>query len=137
MFAASGCAPEIGDDCKTSLDCSSQGSRLCDRTQPHGYCTLQGCEPGTCPDDSVCVKFRPEQERLAATFCMARCSDDGDCRSDEGYRCTSAREFGERDAGEAEILGRPEQAFCSAPPVMPEPELSLPPRDAGVDAAGE
>jgi hypothetical protein len=128
LCAFTACAPEIGDECKTSLDCSSQGSRLCDRTQPHGYCTLRGCESGTCPEDSVCVKFRPAQERLAITYCMAKCSDDDDCRSDEGYRCSGAMEFGEAGL-EAEILGNSDQQFCSADAVM-----SLQPVD---DAGGD
>jgi hypothetical protein len=132
LSAFSACAPAIGDECKTSLDCSSQGSRLCDRTQPHGYCTLRGCESGTCPEDSVCVKFRPVQERLATTYCMAKCDDDGDCRSDEGYRCSTASEFGETAELEAEILGRSNQGFCSAEAVM-----SLPPAEDVPDAAVE
>ena len=125
-----GCGQEIGDACETALDCSSQGSRLCDRTQPHGYCTLRGCERGTCPEESVCVKFRPEQERLAVTFCMYGCEEDDDCRNDEGYQCVRADAFGAR--GEAEILGSSSQRFCVARPrepvdagvlmsVMPEP----------------
>lgn len=124
-LALGACAPEIGDECKTSLDCSSQGSRLCDRTQPHGYCTLRGCEQGTCPEESVCVKFRPQQERLSTTWCMAKCDGDGDCRSDEGYRCTTAHDFAVGSETEAEILGRPDQRFCSvalepiAPPDAP------------------
>lgn len=124
-LALGACAPEIGDECKTSLDCSSQGSRLCDRTQPHGYCTLRGCEQGTCPEESVCVKFRPQQERLSTTWCMAKCDDDGDCRSDEGYRCKKV----EADTGapEAEVLGSSKQGFCSValePPAPPEAEPS-------------
>src|SRR5262245_26278271 len=99
------CAPEVGDDCKTALDCSSQGSRLCDRTQPGGYCTIRGCEPGTCPEEAVCVKFRPSEERLAVTYCMRKCDDNGDCRSDEDYRCVAARDFGVDGVLEAEILG--------------------------------
>jgi hypothetical protein len=118
------CAPGIGDECKTSLDCSSQGSRLCDRTQPHGYCTLRGCEQGTCPEESVCVKFRPQAERLSTTWCMAKCDDDDDCRSDEGYRCRKLELEADGGAGvdagqpEAEVLGRQGQGFCS---VAPEP----------------
>ena len=77
-LAAVGCSPEIGDDCGTALDCSAQGSRLCDRTQPGGYCTIAGCERGTCPDEAVCVKFRPNLERLAVTYCMYKCSDHSD-----------------------------------------------------------
>jgi len=145
-----GCGNEIGDACETALDCSSQGSRLCDRTQPHGYCTLRGCEQGTCPEESVCVKFRPEQERLAVTYCMYGCEEDDDCRNDEGYQCMRASELGGR--GEAQILGDQSQRFCVARPrtpvdagvlmSMPEPEPNMSvdssagPSDAGAaDAA--
>lgn len=117
MIVAVGCAPAIGDECETALDCSQSGSRICDRTQPAGYCTIQGCERGTCPEDSVCVKFRPGLERLSATYCMATCETTSDCRDDEGYRCTSTTEFG---AGEAEILGRGAPQFCSIPELMSE-----------------
>jgi hypothetical protein len=123
-----GCAPEIGAACETALDCSSQASRACDRTQPDGYCTIAGCERGTCPEEAVCVKFHPsqgssdgeeeaaQQERLSSTFCMAKCDSDGDCRDGEGYRCTSASQF--TDKMEAESLDDPDQRFCSIPRVM-------------------
>jgi hypothetical protein len=117
-----GCAPEIGDDCGSALDCSAQGSRLCDRTQPGGYCTIQGCEKGTCPDEAVCVKFRPSEERLAVTYCMFKCSDRGDCR--DHYECTAASDFGSH--GDAEILGRASQRFCSIPASMPAATSSAP-----------
>ena len=126
------CAPELGDDCKTALDCSSQGSRLCDRTQPGGYCTLRGCEPGTCPEEAVCVKFRPTEERLAVTYCMRKCDDNGDCRNGEGYRCSSAEEFGVGGV-EAQILGRESQRFCSVP--MSPPDTSAEPM-AGTGVSG-
>lgn len=106
------CAPEIGDECESDLDCSAQGSRPCDRTQPGGYCTIQGCEPGTCPEESVCVKFRPNIERLAATYCMYRCEDNGDCRSGGGYRCLSGHEFG--NPGDAIVNDKnPDAKFCA------------------------
>lgn len=139
------CAPEIGDDCETALDCSASGSRLCDRTQPGGYCIIQGCERGTCPEESVCVKFRPESERNAITFCMRKCNDHGDCRDDEGYRCLGAQGFGlaALDAGmsedpslvidDAEILGDRGVRFCALPPsvLLPDIEESEPDEDAG------
>jgi hypothetical protein len=124
-----GCGNEIGDACETALDCSAQGSRLCDRTQPHGYCTLRGCEQGTCPEESVCVKFRPEQERLAVTYCMYGCEEDDDCRNDEGYECKRASDLGGADRGEAQILGDQSQRFCVAKPrpaVEPEMMMSMP-----------
>jgi hypothetical protein len=123
-----GCADEIGDDCETALDCSQSGRRACDRTQPKGYCTIRGCEKGSCPEEAVCVKFRPEEERLAVTYCMLQCEDDGDCRSDEGYQCTSAGELG--NGMEAVVLDGTKKSFCSAEPKQP---ISLP--DAG-DGAG-
>jgi len=143
FFAAAsavGCAPAIGDECETALDCSSQGSRQCDRTQPGGYCTIVGCERGTCPEDSVCVKFRPGLERIAATYCMASCEQDDDCRNDEGYRCTTQDEF---EVGQAEVLGNRNDEFCSIPLVLmsapPEEDASMsdpPPSDASTDDAG-
>jgi hypothetical protein len=92
------CAPEIGDGCATSNDCSAEGNRLCDTTQLGGYCTIFNCDPSSCPDDeAICVQFgatlstigscsdpgRPAPQ--ARTFCMASCRDNGDCRG--GYRC--------------------------------------------------
>ena len=127
-IALVGCADEIGDECETALDCSQSGSRACDRTQPGGYCTIRGCERGTCPEEAVCVKFRPEAERLAVTYCMYRCEDNGDCRDDEGYQCTSMGMLG--DGMEAEVLDGPKKKFCSAEPTEP---ISLP--DAGNPAA--
>lgn len=89
-----GCTPSIGDDCDTALDCSAQATRLCDQTQPGGYCTLPGCDMGTCPDEAVCVLFRPETPRLSVSYCMLECESDSDCRDGEGYRCLRASDFG-------------------------------------------
>jgi hypothetical protein len=143
VLAASACGQNIGDACESALDCSSQGSRLCDQTQPNGYCTIRGCEKGTCPDNSVCVKFRPAQERLAVTYCMYECDEDSDCRNDEGYQCARASDFGTSGGsgtapalrggasfGEAEILGNSSQRFCAAKPKTPvdagAPMMSMP-----------
>jgi hypothetical protein len=87
------CAPEIGDPCESSIDCDVQNKRMCDLTQPGGYCTLRGCESGTCPDEAVCVMFRPEPVRLAETWCMAGCEDDDDCR--DSYDCVHAEDLGQ------------------------------------------
>jgi hypothetical protein len=139
--SAVGCAPAIGDECETALDCSSQGSRQCDRTQPGGYCTIMGCERDTCPEDSVCVKFRPDLERIAVTYCMASCETDSDCRSDDGYECMTQASFAN---GEAEILGNPSDEFCSIPLLLmsepPEEDASVPDAstpDASSDAGGD
>lgn len=115
-LACNACAPEIGDECETDLDCSAQGSRPCDRTQTGGYCTIAGCEQGTCPEEAVCVKFRPTVERQASTFCMLRCGSDGDCRSSEGYRCFAAEDFGSQcamDEVEATVLDGDSKKFCA------------------------
>lgn len=86
---ASGCTPDIGDNCSTSIDCSATGERICDTAQPDGYCTIRGCEEGTCPPEGVCVEFRPDSDRLADRWCMLKCASDGDCR--DGYRCLHAQ----------------------------------------------
>ncbi len=91
------CKPQIGDACKTSVDCSQTGDRLCDITQPGGYCTVFNCEPGSCPSDSACIAFDTEVSslplcrsynglsRLTRSYCLANCGSNSDCRS--GYVC--------------------------------------------------
>lgn len=100
LAALAGCQPEIGDKCTTSVDCSVAGDRLCDNTQPEGYCTIFNCEPNACPDgEGACVAFNPELDpacgiinetkppRFERTFCMKDCDDNSDCR--DGYECVA------------------------------------------------
>jgi len=54
-----GCANEIGDSCSTNIDCDPLGGRICDTSQLEGYCTVAGCDIGTCPEEAVCVRFFP------------------------------------------------------------------------------
>jgi hypothetical protein len=101
---ALGCTPKIGDSCTVSTNCSTSGDRLCDITQPGGYCTIFNCEPDTCPVDSLCINFGTSLSSMPGctpsqgnspyqrSFCMASCGSDGDCRG--GYSCLSAKEVG-------------------------------------------
>lgn len=54
---AIGCGHEIGDECVVSSDCSPNGDRFCDTSSRGGYCTIQGCDYNTCPDEAACVRF--------------------------------------------------------------------------------
>ena len=118
---AAGCSPKIGDKCTVSTDCSATGDRLCDITEPGGYCTVFNCEPDGCPDDAACINFGstlsvgdPNQVSLPGqdvdggvlagcrasqgnspyqrSFCLASCESDGDCRG--GYRCVEPETVG-------------------------------------------
>jgi hypothetical protein len=96
-----------------------------------------GCEQGTCPEDSVCVKFRPALERIAVTYCMASCETDSDCRGDEGYECMTSTAFANE---EATVLDGAGKEFCSIPLLLmseqPEEDASVP--DASTpDASGD
>ena len=73
-----GCTPSIGDSCEVGTDCPSRTN--CDVTAPGGYCLRPGCQPGDCPDTSICIEFDRD-----ITYCMASCRADDDCR--EGYVC--------------------------------------------------
>jgi hypothetical protein len=96
-LAALGCTPHIGDECTVSTNCSTAGDRLCDITEPGGYCTIFNCEPDSCPDDALCINFgtalSPVDQCYSSqgnspyqrSFCMAACSVDSDCRG--GYSC--------------------------------------------------
>lgn len=104
VLGLAACTPKIGDSCKVSTDCSSRGDRLCDTSQPGGYCTLLDCRGGSCADESSCVLFGSAVpgcgfddrsgsygSRVARSFCMAKCESDGDCR--DGYVCADPRSY--------------------------------------------
>lgn len=107
-----GCGKEIGDACVVSSDCDPNGERQCDISQKEGYCTIQGCDFSTCPDEAACIRFftggfsnktcenSPDECSLdelcdinklcvprssEVRFCMRTCDDDSDCR--DGYEC--------------------------------------------------
>ena len=54
---ASGCARKIGDECTTAADCNPNGTWSCDQSQPGGYCTIQGCDETSCPDEAACLRY--------------------------------------------------------------------------------
>ena len=100
LAAIASCTPEIGDKCQVSTDCSIRGDRLCDTSQPGGYCTQLNCRGNGCADEAACILFNsalpgcsfddragPSGSRVARSFCMAQCESNGDCR--EGYVCTN------------------------------------------------
>jgi hypothetical protein len=117
--SAAGCAPRIGDGCASQTNCSINGDRVCDTTQPGGYCTVFDCSPDTCPDDAVCVRFEPDTPRLSRTVCMRRCGSNGDCRTN--YTCVAnADGVHTVDGVETHLfvvndLQRPDGRFCLAP----------------------
>ncbi len=92
LFTASACAPKLGDGCERDTECSVNRDRICDRSQPGGYCTLADCSSNSCPDDGVCVRFQPDEPRLARSWCMAECSSTRDCDRDR-YVCRTAAQI--------------------------------------------
>lgn len=83
LFLLASCETYIGDSCSYSTyntDCP-QGA-YCDETMPGGYCTKTPCRKDSdCPGGgAVCIRFENGE-----TYCMADCSDDGDCR--HSYSC--------------------------------------------------
>ena len=92
------CTPAIGDRCAVSSDCSIQGNRTCDTSQPNGYCTILGCTANSCPDNAACVVFGASvpgcayndygaPSRTGRAMCLKTCSNNSDCRQGEGYVC--------------------------------------------------
>ena len=124
LFAAAlatACAPKLGDGCKHTTDCSINGDRTCDNSQPGGYCTIPDCEPNSCPDSGRCVRFQPDQPRLSRSWCMAECGKTKDCNRD-AYVCRSAEQLNneakatdESAAAVAEVIDdHPDHKFCVA-----------------------
>ncbi|MBU1068584.1 hypothetical protein KJ975_03355 [Myxococcota bacterium] len=86
------CDAVIGDSCSANVDCSSSGNRLCDTSMPGGYCTVEGCSAGSCPDGAVCVAFFPPatlftpcdpatEDRLGSDTVTDDCADYEVCLS--------------------------------------------------------
>jgi hypothetical protein len=106
-LGAAGCRPDIGESCSNSIECSSQGDRICDTSLPSGYCTIYNCEADGCPDESTCVAFARSEDpyadacpaqgwaRFERTFCLGSCSNDGDCRG--GYLCARPGRLNEKN----------------------------------------
>jgi hypothetical protein len=78
MFFAISCGNMIGDSCSSNTDCGS--GRICDKSQPGGYCTITPCEEDTCPSESACIEFSKWD-----SFCMLKCDKKEDCRKE--YVC--------------------------------------------------
>lgn len=57
LVVAGGCGKEIGDSCVSGIDCGGEGDRVCELASFEGYCTIPGCDYGTCPDEAVCIRF--------------------------------------------------------------------------------
>src|SRR4051794_36842004 len=83
LLTAAGCGKEIGDKCIISTDCSPTGDRMCDTSSKEGYCTIQGCDVGTCPEEAECVRFFTGG--FANRMCDPATEDRGtdDCGLDE------------------------------------------------------
>ena len=146
VVGLAGCRPKIGDKCQTSVDCSQLGDRLCDISQPDGYCTIYNCEPKEsngatkCPDEAVCIVYAAEpsavagcQNRLGNTpysrsFCMRTCDNTTDCRS--GYLCLDVGAPGNRWAA---VNADSSEKVCTQPFSVGE----IPPREPGVCTAGD
>ena len=78
---APACGHNIGDRCQTNIDCAQDSSRICDLSQPGGYCTLDGCDDSSCPSEAICVRFF-DQKFPTATDCGAP-GTIGKCQADE------------------------------------------------------
>ncbi len=143
---AAGCGKEIGDECVISSDCDpSGGTRQCDTASTGGYCTIQGCDFNTCPEEAACIRFftghfenRPCAEQSECSldelcslpgfcvprssevrFCMRTCEGDDDCR--DGYQCRDLERM-RMNGGEPVLApGTPIDGnapkFCAAAPV--------------------
>lgn len=80
---AVGCSKQVGDPCRTSIDCSINGDRSCDISQPGGYCTVEGCDDASCPEDSTCVRLFPTPFLTQACDPRHEDLDEDACRPED------------------------------------------------------
>jgi hypothetical protein len=138
------CGHKIGDSCTVSTDCASDGTRVCDTLSPGGACTIAGCDFGTCPEDSICVRFfagledgkecttqaecaidevctlgggkrQCAKRSLEQRFCMPTCGGDGDCR--DAYECRDEqlmKDHGGEPVPDPVTNEFPDDKFCAS-----------------------
>lgn len=156
-LALMGCQPSIGSNCAQSTDCSAAGDRLCDTSQPNGYCTIFNCRPNACPTEAACVATnievlgcpyddRHSPSRTSRQLCLKKCQSDGDCRVGEGYACITPAQYGIQvlDNDQTERVCLPftsytvsDAAFDGVAPVCSASGPDVPPLDAGPGYEGE
>ncbi len=111
-ISATGCGRDIGDSCASNVECDPLGTRFCDVSTPSGYCTIDGCDVGTCPEEAVCVRFFTLIPNRGCSYDaqnptgrgLADSSGTFACRADERCLCDG------RDNTTGECLG---SAYCS------------------------
>jgi hypothetical protein len=110
---------------------------------PGGYCTIEACDFGTCPEEATCVRFYPglmtdrtcdpadpvscgldevctvqgrcALRTLERRFCMLKCGGDGDCRG--GYECRTPdvqQLHGGEPVPNPDTGEVPDEPFCAA-----------------------
>lgn len=93
---------QVGDPCTSAADCTELPDLDCFTTVgggmfptyefPNGFCS-KGCDPGgpsdQCGETAACASSSSSGGGGGTSFsyCSPPCSADGECRSDEGYRC--------------------------------------------------
>lgn len=94
VSVASGCRSKIGGACKVSTDCSLRGDRICDLSflvdeqglpsaDGKGECIVEGCRPGSCPTEAVCVQVYSTEFLSVACDPEAEGRTRADCDPDE------------------------------------------------------
>ncbi|MBN1774323.1 MAG: hypothetical protein JXB32_23890 [Deltaproteobacteria bacterium] len=90
-----------GAPCDTDSDCLGPDATCLDRLTvswigelvfTNGYCSSSCGAGGDCGPDGYCVDARPVDGPIQ---CMLSCSTDAECRSVDGYSCTSFMIFPE------------------------------------------
>lgn len=86
----------VGSACKDFTDCA--GMAMC-LSWKGGYCSISDCDTagnfsGACPTGSRCIpvgdgRFKTLQKHW---LCLKQCNNDSNCRSAEGYRCTTVKD---------------------------------------------
>jgi hypothetical protein len=86
VLSGAACGRKIGDNCQTAADCNPNGGRICDLSQPGGYCTILGCNETSCPSEATCIRYFPVEylSKPCNPFCEDRACGGPDAGPDAG-----------------------------------------------------
>ncbi len=88
-------AESVGGPCAEDAQCEEGLQCLPEEYIASGYCTITECERAGCPEGSICYEID-----AGLSACLKLCTEDAECRVEEGHTCSPEMDACWGDPGE-------------------------------------